>query len=141
MSALADMEAGEALAAAIAAGVAAIPGVNGCAEGRPIVATPPYATIEIGPELDWGHKTGAGRDIRFRLILRDEGETPARLRALTRKADEAIGTATGTIAGWRTVTCVMLRSAVTGSGPRKWTATRDYRVRMLASDAGAGPAT
>jgi len=39
------------------------------------------------------------------------------------------------------VTCVMLRSAVTGSGPRKWTATRDYRVRMLASDAGAGPAT
>jgi len=132
MSGTESQDAGGALAAAIVAAVSAIPGLNGCGEGRPTVAAPPYATIEIGAERDWGHKTGAGREIVFRLVLRDEGESPARLRALMARADAALAAAAGGLSGWALVSLVMLRGTTAGARPRLWACTRDYRARMLA---------
>jgi hypothetical protein len=132
MTAMEDPDAGAALAAAIIAAVAAIPAINGCGEGRPSVAATPYATLDIGPETDWGHKTGEGREVRFRLTVRDEGETPGRLRALLAQADGAIRDAAGGLPGWSVTTLVMLRNTIAGAGPRRWTGMRDYRARMLA---------
>jgi hypothetical protein len=36
----------------------------------------PYAIVETGPEIDWSHKSGAGRELRLAVTLRDKGERP-----------------------------------------------------------------
>src|SRR3712207_8570085 len=51
----------------------------------------PYTTLfRSGPETDWGHKSGTGREIRLAVTIRDEGEEAARLRGLMSKAETAI---------------------------------------------------
>jgi hypothetical protein len=126
-----DGSASGALAEALLARLADVRGLNDCREGGPARAAPPHAALDIGVELDWGHKSGAGREIRFSLVIRDEGETPARLRRVTAAADAAVA-GLAEVAGWALVSLVPLRGGFAGEGPRRWRANRDYRARLLA---------
>src|SRR5204863_249584 len=84
----------------------------------PIQAAIPHVTIGAGMESDWGHKSGAGRELRLSIVLRDEGESPARLRALADSAQAAMeGIETG--GGWRLVTLVFVRSIFAAQAPGK----------------------
>jgi hypothetical protein len=133
--------ASEALQAAAMAALGAIEGL-GVYEGQPLQAAFPYAVAETGPEADWSHKSGQGRDIRLAIILYDKGERPGRLRTLAAEAEEALSALGGDMGGWRLVTMPFLRSrlvrdvrgaeqkggAASGQG---WTAMIEYRARML----------
>lgn len=128
---MSDEGAAGALAAAILAALRDVPGLSQVADGRPIQAGDAAATLEIGPQSDWGHKSGEGAEVRFAVTIACGGEQPGRVRALitaVRAAIEAIGPA---LTGWTLVTLVMTRShAARENGPR-WRANVDYRARML----------
>jgi hypothetical protein len=124
--------AGDALAEALIAALGGLAGLNGAYDGPPLQATFPYALVETGPETDWSHKSGGGRELRVAVTIRDKGEKPARLRALVGEAENAIGAITGALAGWRLVTLVFVRSFMLRESGAAWAATIEYRARLLA---------
>jgi hypothetical protein len=127
------MNASGALIAAADAALKTVPGLTGVHETAPIQAAIPHVTIGAGMESDWGHKSGAGRELRLSILLRDEGESPARLRSLADAAQAAMeGIETG--GGWRLVTLVFVRSIFAAQAPGKWSAAIDYRARMMRKD-------
>ncbi|HST37118.1 MAG TPA: DUF3168 domain-containing protein [Allosphingosinicella sp.] len=125
------MNASDALAQGAAAALAAVSGLTGIHEGRPVQAAAPYALIETGPELDWSHKSGVGREVRLAITLRDRGEHSTRLRALAAEADAAIEALTGETGGWRLVSLVYARGRLRAEANGEWSAVSEYRARML----------
>lgn len=123
--------AGEALIAAVTAALGEVAGLNGVYDGPPLQAAFPYAVVDAGPESDWSHKSGEGRELRLAVTIRDQGERPARLRALMRAAEAAIGGLESEFDGWRLVTMVFLRSQMLRSNDATWMAALDYRARLL----------
>ena len=123
--------AGAVLTAAAAAALGEVAGLNGAYDGPPLQAAFPYATVEAGPESDWSHKSGEGRELRLAATLRDRGERPARLRALMAAAEAAIAAIGPELDGWRLVTCVFLRSRMLRSNDAAWTGWVEFRARML----------
>jgi hypothetical protein len=125
------MSASEALMTAAADALRQVAALSGVHEAMPLQAAAPYATVAAGLETDWGHKSGSGRELRLTVILRDQGERPARLRALAGEAQAALaGLAVG--GGWQLVTLVFVRSMTVAEGAGRWAVTLDYRARMLA---------
>jgi hypothetical protein len=108
--------------------------LGGVYPGPPLQAAFPYAVVECGPETDWGHKNGRGRELRLGLTLRDAGERPDRVQAFAAVA-EAVIEAGLEVAGWYLVTLTMVRRRTLATGPggrAGWTVATDYRARMLA---------
>ena len=125
------MNASGALIAAAMTALDEVPGLAGTDEAAPIQAAIPSASVATGLETDWGHKNGVGRELRLSVLLRDEGESPARLRMLSDAVQAALqNLETG--GGWRLVTMIFVRSIFTAQAPGKWSAGLDYRARMLA---------
>ncbi len=81
-----DEGAAAALAGAVTAALRDVPGLSGVFDGAPIQAGDAHAAVEIGPEIDWGHKSGAGAELRFAVVIRCGGERPDRARALSTSA-------------------------------------------------------
>jgi len=123
--------ASEALADAAAAALRGMNGLTGVHEGVPVQAAAPYAAVEAGPETDWSHKSGAGREVRLAVALRGRGERPAPLRALAAEAEAAIEALDGEIGGWRLVTLRFVRSRLLAEARGEWVAVSEYRARML----------
>ena len=126
-----SMSAGEALAGAAMAALRALAGLNGVYEGRPVQAAAPYGLVETGPELDWSHKSGTGRELRLAVVLRGKGERPAGLRALAGEAEAAVEGLAGEIGGWRLVSLVFMRSRLVAEAPGAWVAVSEFRARLL----------
>ena len=124
--------AGEMLAGAGLAPLGKLAELNGAYEGAPLQAVHPFATVEAGPETDWSHKSGTGREVRLTVTLRDHGERPARLRRLMAEAEAAIMAAGTATPGWRIVTLAFLRSRLLPDAERQYAGVLDYRARRLA---------
>jgi hypothetical protein len=123
-----------------AAAVAALRGIEGCGvyDAPPLQAVFPHAVVEYGPETDWSHKSGKGREVRIAVSFRDAGERPARLHALMAQAEAALETPPQA-PGWQTVSFQWLRSrslrtakAEPGGAEAQWSGVIEYRARMLA---------
>ncbi|HYJ52658.1 MAG TPA: DUF3168 domain-containing protein [Allosphingosinicella sp.] len=127
------MNASGALIAAAIAALRDVPGLTGVHEESPFRAAIPSATVAAGLETDWSHKSGAGRELRLSILLRDEGESPAQLRALC-GAVQAVLDGLETADGWSLVTLIFVRSMIAAQAPGKWSAAIDYRARMLRED-------
>jgi NaMN:DMB phosphoribosyltransferase len=129
---------GSASEALAARAVAALGAVEGLAvyDGPPVQAAAAYAVVETGPESDWGHKSGAGRELRLAATVWDKGERPGRLRALAAAAEAALGGLEGEGGGWSIVTMHFLRSRTVaprkGSPDGLWAVGLEFRARMLA---------
>lgn len=126
------MSASQALADAAADALRAVAALTGVHDAMPIQAAPPHATVEAGLETDWGHKSGRGRELRLTVTLRDQGERPARLRALAAEAQAAID-GLAAVDGWQLVTLVFVRSMTVAESAGKWVTVLDYRARLLAA--------
>lgn len=125
--------AGAALAAAAIEALAALE-LGGVYPGPPLQAAYPHAVVECGPETDWGHKSGAGRELRLAVILRDSGERPERAQAFADVVESAIAAGLD-VEGWRLVTLALVRrrTVAEGRGGRAgWAVAIDYRARLLA---------
>lgn len=123
-----------------AAAIAALQGaeaMGGVYDGPPLQAAFPHALVECGPESDWSHKSGTGREVRLAVTIRDEGERPARLQRLMAEAEARIY-GIGAVDGWRIVSLHYLRSQGVrekrgpGSpGVGRWAGVIEFRARML----------
>jgi len=125
--------AGAALGAAAIEAIEALE-LGGVYPGPAIQAAFPYATVECGPESDWGHKSGRGREARLAVTLRDSGERPERAQAFADVVEAALEAGLD-VEGWRLVTLALLRrrTVAEGRGGRMgWAVAIDFRARMLA---------
>lgn len=115
---------------ALSAEVAAI------GEAEPLAAHPCLILEE--PQLaDWGTKDAAGREARCAVTVRDIAATPERVRRLADAVEAALASFPRSLGeGWSTGGAAVLRSRVqrergrAGDVPR-WTASVEFRVRML----------
>lgn len=125
------MNASEALARAAADALTAVEGLTGVHEERPVQAAFPYAVVETRAELDWSHKSGVGREVRLGIVVRDGGESSARVRGLVADAEAAVEGLNGEIEGWRLVSLVFVRGRLVAEAKGAWRAESEYRGRML----------
>lgn len=141
------MSAGTALRRAAMAALGGIEGMR-VYDAAPAQAALPFATIEVGPQTDWGHKSGAGREVRLAVTIWDKGATADRLGGLTAAVEERLADLGGDVVTpgappqeeWRLVTMRLTRSRTVndprGSGPSgpgpAWVSVVEFRARMLA---------
>ncbi len=123
--------AGQALATGALAVLRAVEGLNGVHDGPPLTAAFPYAMVETGPESDWSHKSGEGRELRLSILVRDQGERPARLRSIVAAIEAAAAEIGPDLAGWRLINLVFLRGSMLRGTGAAWTAAIEYRARLL----------
>ena len=123
--------AGQALVDAALEALRAVDGLNGVYDGQPLTAAHPYATVDAGPESDWGHKSGEGRELRLAILIRDKCERPKRLRGLATAVEAVLPEIGPDFAGWRLVNLVFLRSSMLREAGAAWTAAIEYRARLL----------
>ncbi len=123
--------AGQALVEAALAVLRTVDGLNGVHDGPPLTAAFPYATVETGPENDWSHKSGEGRELRLSILVRDKSERPARLRTLIAAVESKAGTIGPDLAGWRLVNLVFVRGSMLRGTDAAWTAAIEFRARLL----------
>jgi len=123
------VSAGGALQSAIAAALGAVEGLTGVFDGPPARAAYPYATIDATTESDWGHKTGAGRQVLVAITVWDD--QPVRLHALADVVETAVESP-GAVAGWQLVTMALTRRRIVRDVAGPWAAAVDFRARMLA---------
>lgn len=107
--------------------------INGVYDSRPPRATPPWIEIGEAQESEWGASAMRGRELRFTVVVRDEGTTPARLHKLTGLAQAAIEAMARDLDGWRIASLVLLRSRAGRRGDGIWASLIEYRVRVTAT--------
>ena len=131
-----DAGAAGALAEAVVAALRNVAGLSRVSDGVPIQAGDASAVVEMGPETDWGHKSGAGAEVRFAVLIGCAGEEPGRARVLLERARAAVDAVGPRVGGWRVVTLVTMRSRMVRAPGPKWTGVVEYRARMLRSGVG-----
>lgn len=121
-----------ALARAITGALRDVQGISGVSDGMPASRADAHAALDMGPETDWGHKSGAGVEIRFAIVIRCGGEAPDRARRLLAAARAKVEAIGPDLEGWRLVSLAFQRGrTVREPGPR-WTTVIEYRARLLA---------
>ena len=118
-----------ALRAAAREALSAIGGF-GLFDAAPGQAAFPYVVLECGPETDWGHKSGAGRELRMAAAVRDRGEAPERLEAIAQACETELCAMSGVVDGWQLVSLRHLRTR-TARERDGWIAAAEFRARML----------
>lgn len=124
------MSAGGALQTAIATALNALTELTGVFDGPPARAAYPYAAIDATTETDWGHKSGAGREVMVAITLWDD--QPVRLHGIADDIEQALQ-ALPEAAGWELVNLQLLRRRVLRDVAGPWAAAIDFRARMLAT--------
>jgi hypothetical protein len=124
------MSAGGALQSAIAAALAGASELTGVFDGPPARAAYPYVALDATTESDWGHKSGAGREVLVAITLWDD--QPVRLHGLADEVEAALG-GLEAVDGWQLVTMRLVRRRVVRDVAGPWAAAIDYRARMLAT--------
>lgn len=123
--------AGQALSEAALAALRTVEGLNAVSDGPPLTGAFPYATVEAGPESDWSHKSGEGRELRLAILVHDKGESPKRLREIVARIETAAAGIGPELAGWRLINLVFLRGSMLRGAGAAWSAAIDYRARLL----------
>lgn len=123
------MSAAAALRGAVRQALAGIAGL-GVHDLRPVQASFPHAQVDLGPDSDWGHKSGAGREIRLAVVVRERGEAPDRVEALAAGVEAAVCAVDAVGDGWQLVGVRHLRTRLARE-PQGWAASVEFRVRML----------
>ena len=125
--------AGEALRAAAVAALERVNGIGRVYDAPPLTAAAPHALVEIDAEADWGHKSGAGRELRLAATLSGDGERPVRLRAAAGAAEAALRGLGGALDGWHLVTMQHVRTREVRRPKGGWAAVIEFRARLLSA--------
>lgn len=122
------MTASLALQATIVEALRSLGELTGTYDGPPPRAPFPYATVDASIEIDWGHKSGEGREIPVAITLWDD--RPERLAQLSGRAEAAIN-AVAAVSGWQLVSLRFVRRRTIRSVAGPWAAALDFRARLL----------
>ena len=125
------MSAGGALQTAIAGALQAVSDLTGVFDGPPARAAFPYAAIDATTETDWGHKSGAGREVMVAITVWDD--QPVRLHMLADAVEQQLEGLADPEA-WELVTMRLIRRRVLRDVAGPWAAAIDFRARMLAAN-------
>lgn len=131
------MSAGGDVQASLAAKLAGLTELTGIFDGPPPRAAFPYAAIDASLESDWGHKSGAGREVMIAVTVWDD--QPARLLALADAVEEKV-LGTQAVGGWQLVSLRLVRRRTLRDVSGPWATAIDFRARMLADPTEADPA-
>jgi hypothetical protein len=126
------MTASGALRAAAVAALQAVAGIGRVYDAPPLTAAALHALVEIDSEADWGHKSGAGRELRVTAKLSGEGERPLAMRANAVAAEAALAGLGPDLDGWRLVTMRHVRTRELRRPQGGWIAIIEFRARLLA---------
>lgn len=122
------MSAGTTLQAAIVQATQSLPALTGVYDGPPARAAYPYLVVDASTEVDWSHKTGAGREVPVALTVWDN--QPARLQDLAEQIEHQISGLE--VAGmWRLISIGFVRKRVLRDVAGPWAAALDFRARLL----------
>lgn len=124
------MSAGGALQTAIATALNGLADLTGVFDGPPARAAYPYAAIDATTETDWGHKSGAGREVMVAITLWDD--QPVRLHGLADQVEQALQSLPSAN-DWELVNLQLMRRRVLRDVAGPWAAAIDFRARMLAT--------
>jgi hypothetical protein len=105
--------------------------VAGVFDGPPVRPDYPHILIGEGGTADWSHKTGRGREHRLAIIVRDDGQSAARLHGLMGSVEAAVEAMPVALEGHRIASLVFLRSRVVRDAAGPWSGLIEYRVRTL----------
>lgn len=125
------MSAGGALQAAFAASLGGVAELTGVFDGPPARAAFPYVALDATTESDWGHKSGAGREVLVAITLWDD--QPVRLHALADAIEQRAQSVIETD-GWELVNLRLVRRKIVRDVAGPWAAAIDFRARMLATN-------
>ena len=125
------MSAGGELQTAIASALSGVDALTGVFDGPPARAAYPYAAIDATTETDWGHKSGAGREVLVAITVWDD--QPVRLHGLADEVEQRLQ-ALPDANGWELVNMQLVRRRVVRDVAGPWAAAIDYRARMLAAN-------
>ncbi|MFL6730145.1 MAG: DUF3168 domain-containing protein [Sphingomicrobium sp.] len=123
------MSAGAALQSTVATALGAVPQLTGVYDGPPARADFPYVAIDATTEIDWGHKSGDGREVLVAITLWDD--QPVRLHGVADQIEARLH-ALSAPEDWQLVTMRLVRRRVLRDVAGPWAAAIDFRARMLA---------
>jgi hypothetical protein len=109
--------------------------LTGMFAAPPVRAAEPYGVVGDPQISDWSTKDAPGHEARIAIELHEAGEAPLVLRELAEDVARAIAAMpAGMGDGWRIVTRTPLRERIARGKGARWTATIEWRVRMLRHD-------
>lgn len=106
--------------------------LNAVTEEAPLRASPPWLGIVASASTDFGHKTGAGREVRVALELQHLGDDPAAAADLVRALEARIEALPAAQEGFSVVSLVFLRARAEQRGESRRAVLLEYRARLLA---------
>jgi hypothetical protein len=121
------------LLAHLAADPALAAGLNAITEEAPLRVSPPWLGLVASAAADFGHKTGAGREVRVALELQCRGDDPATAAELVAAIEARIASLPPDQPGWRVASLVFLRSRAEQRSDNRRAILLEYRARLLAA--------
>ncbi len=106
--------------------------LNAITEEAPLRVSPPWLGIVASASGEFGHKTGAGREVRIALELQYTGDDPAEADDLIKAIEARIAAFPPDQPGFRVASIAFLRSRAEQRGEVRRAFLLEYRARLLA---------
>lgn len=109
----------------------ALAALNAIDEESPVRASPPWLGIAASASIDFGHKTGAGREVRIAFELHSRGDDIAGDGILVSAIDSRIGAFPDAQAGFAVASCNFLRGRAERRADNLRATLLEYRFRLI----------
>jgi len=108
-------------------------GLNAITEEAPLRVSPPWLGIVASASGEFGHKTGAGREVRVALELQYIGDDPAEAADLVNAIEARVMAFPSVQPGFRVASIAFLRARAEQRGETRRAFLLEYRARLLAA--------
>lgn len=106
-------------------------GLNAIAEEAPLRASPPWLGLVASASSDFGHKTGAGREVRVALELQTLGDDAAGTAALVSAIEARIAAMPAAHPDFHVASLTFLRARAEQRGEARRAVLLEYRARLI----------
>ena len=105
--------------------------LNSITEEAPLRASPPWLRIVASASADFGHKQGAGREIRVALELQYLGDDPGEAADLVNAIEARIAAFPSDQPTYRVASLTFLRARAEQRGEARRAFLLEYRARLI----------
>ena len=107
--------------------------LNSITEEAPLRASPPWLGVVASASGDFGHKTGAGREVRVAFELQYLGDDPASAAGLVAAIEARIAEFPSGQAGFSVASLSFVRARAEQRGETRRAYLLEYRARLIAN--------